>query len=66
MTDVSGRILRLPAVIDRTGLSRSTIYRKMDEGTFPRNIRIAGRCSGWREAAIDEWVRAPMLYRAHE
>ncbi len=66
MTDVSGRILRLPAVIDRTGLSRSTIYRKMDEGTFPRNIRIAGRCSGWREAAINEWVCAPMLYRAHE
>lgn len=66
MIDGSGRILRLPAVVDRTGLSRSTIYRKMDEGTFPRNMRIAGRCSGWRETAIDEWIRAPLLYRAAE
>ena len=57
------RLLRLKAVIDRTGLSRSTIYRKIGEGTFPRQIQIAARSSGWRESAIDEWFSNPMAWR---
>lgn len=59
MADAPDRFLRLPAVIDRTGLSRSTIYRKMDTGTFPRQIKIAARAAGWRESAIAEWQRNP-------
>lgn len=53
------RILRLKAVLDRTGLSRSTLYRKIDEGTFPSQIRIAARCVGWRESAINTWLNRP-------
>ena len=53
------RILRLPKVLDRTGLSRSTLYRKIGEGSFPQQIRIAERCVGWRETHIDEWLRRP-------
>ena len=48
MTDSPDRILRLKAVLDRTGLSRSTLYRKMQNGTFPRNVQISKRCAGWR------------------
>jgi prophage regulatory protein len=55
------RILRLRAVLERTGLSRSTLYRKIQEGTFPSQVRIAARCVGWRESAITEWLRQPLF-----
>ena len=64
MTESPDRILRLRAVLDRTGLSRSTLYRKMQNGTFPRNIQISTRCAGWRESAIDAWLHNPMYYEA--
>jgi prophage regulatory protein len=64
MDDAPDRILRLNAVLNRTGLSRSTLYRKMQAGTFPRNIRIAARCAGWRESAINDWLRDPMVFDA--
>jgi len=60
------RILRLNAVLDRTGLSRSTLYRKIHDGTFPRQVRIAQRCAGWRESAINDWLRNPMVYEVGE
>jgi prophage regulatory protein len=56
------RILRLNAVLDRTGLSRATLYRKIQDGTFPRQVRIAARCTGWRESAVNEWMQNPMYY----
>ncbi len=61
-TDVPDRILRINAVLERTGLSRSTMYRKMQDGTFPKNVQISTRCAGWRESAIDAWLRNPMFY----
>jgi len=56
------RILRLNAVLDRTGLSRATLYRKIQDGTFPRQVRIAERCTGWRKSAVNEWMQNPMFY----
>lgn len=56
------KILRLPAVLDRTGLSRATLYRKVADGTFPKQVRIAKRCCGWREAEIAIWIRNPMSF----
>ncbi|RSV43842.1 AlpA family phage regulatory protein [Sphingomonas sp. ABOLE] len=50
------RILRIKTVLERTGLTRSTLYRKMEAGTFPHNTRISTRCMGWRESAIAEWL----------
>ena len=43
------RIIRLKTVLSRTGLSRSTIYRKIAEGTFPPQIKISTTGSGWHE-----------------
>jgi prophage regulatory protein len=63
MTDTPDRILRLNAVLDRTGLSRSTLYRKVEEGTFPVQVQIAARCVGWRETDVVNWMRNPMFYR---
>lgn len=64
MTDTPDRILRLKTVLERTGLSRSTMYRKIQNGTFPRNIQISTRCTGWRESAVNEWLRNPIFYEA--
>ena len=64
MSDQTDRFLRLPVVLDRTGLSRSTLYRKMQNGTFPKNVRISTRCAGWRESAVEAWMRNPMFYEA--
>ena len=51
------RFLRLPEVIARTGLSRSTIYVRLDEGRFPRPVSLGGRAVGWIESEVDEWIR---------
>ncbi len=51
------RFLRLPDVLERTGLSRSTIYVRLAEGRFPRPVALGGRAVGWIEAEVDEWVR---------
>ena len=51
------KILRLPEVKTITGISRSNIYLKMAEGTFPKPIKLGGqRAIGWLEHEIDEWV----------
>lgn len=58
------RIVRLKTVLDRTGLSRSTVYRKIAEGTFLRQVKISIHGAGWHESAIDRWVANPAAYRA--
>lgn len=52
------RLLRLPAVLDLTGLSRSTVYEMMRRGTFPASVAIGERAVGWYADAIDEWISA--------
>lgn len=64
--DASDRILRLRTVLDRTGLSRSTLYRKIQDGTFPRQVHISTRCAGWRESAVNEWIHNPMVFSADD
>ena len=49
-------ILRLPAVKIRTGLSRSTIYLRVAEGTFPKPISLGARAVAWIDAEVDEWI----------
>ncbi|MER8473490.1 AlpA family phage regulatory protein [Mesorhizobium sp. M1328] len=50
-------------VLARTGLSRSTIYRKIAEGTFPAQFRISVNGAGWRESDINGWVADPVRWR---
>jgi predicted DNA-binding transcriptional regulator AlpA len=49
-------ILRLPAVCDRTGLKRATIYQKIREGCFPDKVKLGARASGWISSEVDAWV----------
>ncbi len=57
------RIIRLKTVLARTGLSRSTLYRKIAEGTFPCQVKISINGAGWRESAINRWIADPVVFR---
>lgn len=50
------RVIRLREVIHRTGLGRSTIYRWMGEGKFPKAIKLGGHSVAWVEQDIDRWL----------
>ena len=52
----STTILRRKQVQARVGLSRSTIYLRVAEGTFPKPFSLGGRAVGWLEAEIETWV----------
>jgi prophage regulatory protein len=60
------RIVRLDTVLARTGLSRSTIYRKITEGTFPAQLKISINGAGWKESDINRWVADPVTWRPEE
>jgi prophage regulatory protein len=60
--EIASRILRLKSVLNRTGLSRSTLYRKIGRGTFPAQVRISDRCIGWRESDVEQWLSDPTGY----
>ena len=55
--DTPARIIRFHQVQARTGLSRSTIYRRLAGGSFPRPLSLGARAVGWIESEVDEWIR---------
>src|SRR3981189_2561058 len=57
------RIIRLRTVLSRTGLSRSTIYRKIAEGTFPAQLQISTNGCGRHECDINRWIADPVSGR---
>ena len=60
------RLIRLPEVLSRTGYGRTSIYRKMEEGTFPKCLKLGPpmedltqfdcRAIAWIENEVDQWV----------
>lgn len=55
-TPVSRKLLRLPQVMERTGLKRAIIYRKAKQGLFPRPVKITERASGWLESEVNDYI----------
>jgi prophage regulatory protein len=53
---MANTILRLPAVKSRIGLSRSTIYLRISEGTFPKPVKLGLRAVGWLESSVENWL----------
>ncbi len=51
-------VLRLPIVMARTGLSRSTIYAKVANSTFPEPINLGARAVGWISDEVEAWLVA--------
>jgi prophage regulatory protein len=56
MSNLSQKLLRLPQVKQTTGLSKSTIYARITEGTFPKQIPLGPRLVVWVESEIQNWI----------
>ena len=54
---MSIKILRLPSIIELTGLSRSTIYLRISKDEFPAPISLGGRAVGWVEEDVLNWLQ---------
>ena len=52
------RIIRLSEVLANTGLARSSVYRYVAEGSFPKPVSLGDRAVGWVESEVREWVLA--------
>lgn len=50
------RILRRKQVQELTGLSRSTIYLRVAQGTFPKAISLGPRAVGWLDSEVQAWL----------
>ncbi|EHH0708157.1 AlpA family transcriptional regulator [Vibrio fluvialis] len=57
------RLIRLKEVIELTGLSRSCIYKYIEEGRFPRSVPLGGRSVGWVESEIHDWIQSAIARR---
>ena len=67
METSKNRLIRLPEVLSRTGFGRTSIYRKMDEGTLPKSLKLGGtledpdkfdsRAIAWIEDEVDQWIQ---------
>ncbi|MBY8048810.1 AlpA family transcriptional regulator [Vibrio fluvialis] len=51
------RFLKLKEVMEKTALSRSAIYRKMNDGEFPESVSLGERAVAWVESEVDEWMQ---------
>lgn len=54
--DMATKVLRLPEVRNRTGLSKSSIYLHIKQGSFPRPIPLGVRSVGWLEGDVESWL----------
>jgi prophage regulatory protein len=59
------KITRLPAVIEYTGLSRSSIYRLIKRGKFPAPILIGEKATAWRMDELEAWLESRQKPDAH-
>ena len=53
---MTNKVLRLPAVTAKVGLSRSSLYAAIADGCFPKSISLGARAVGWLEADVDAWI----------
>jgi len=56
-------LIRLKEVIEVTGVSKSTIYRWMSEGEFPKQIPLGKRSSAWVKEEVVSWINQRMALR---
>ena len=60
------RLIRLKEVMNLTALGRSTIYKKMKEGTFPKSVSLGDRAVAWKECEIEKWIEKIIAQRETE
>ena len=69
------RFIRLPEVMSRTGYGRTSIYRKMEDGSFPKSLKLGGppkdpnefdsRAVAWVEDEVDQWIESRIEARVN-
>jgi prophage regulatory protein len=59
----STRLLRLPQVCELTGLSRTSIYRAMGAGEFPRSVPLYRRGVAWAADEVEQWIASRLNSR---
>lgn len=57
------QLVRMPTVVTQTGLSKSEIYRRIGEGTFPRPAKLGYRTAVWSADEVARWVDARIAER---
>lgn len=57
------RLLRIPNVQDRTGLSRSSICRLMASDDFPKSVSLGEQGRAWLESEVEHWINARVAER---
>ncbi|MDE2883866.1 MAG: AlpA family phage regulatory protein [Chloroflexota bacterium] len=59
------RLMRLPEVLDRLGVARSTLYRLVaNDPTFPKPVKVGLKVIAWRSDLLDEWIVSQEQRRA--
>ena len=62
-TKMTMKFLKLQAVMSITGMSRSSIYLAISEGTFPKQINLGARSIAFLESEVQEWMEACVANR---
>lgn len=60
------RLIKLPEVLKKTSLSRSSIYSLVNKKSFPKPVTLIGRACAWVEAEVDEWIEERIAMRDDE
>lgn len=63
---MSMKLIRIKDVMDRTGLGRSTVYKYISLGQFPKPIKLSSRSVAWVESEIDAWIKQGIERRDYE
>lgn len=66
MDNQISRLLRLPQVQAQVGLSKSQIYKLIEQGEFPRQIKVCQRVSAWLASDVDSWIDQRVLESQEE
>ena len=54
---MSIKLIRIKEVMERTGLGRSTVYKYMNLGLFPKSVNLTSRAVAWVESEVDAWIQ---------
>ncbi len=54
---ITERFLRMPEIVERTGLCKATIYNKINDGSFPKQIPIGSNIVVWLESDLQDWMQ---------
>ena len=59
------KLIKLKAVMDCTGLARSTVYKFIAEGRFPKPVKLGVRMVAWVESEINAWIEDKINQRVN-